>query len=321
MDDIAASLSRLNINVIDSPCRLPETSYNDNIITCVQEKQLIEARLEVKVTPDHEIFLIVEHFCKRWAIPMYAADNFMFLATGNLKFPVLLLQNPSEHHDLLHFEHMVDRCPTLVWLRDVLQDLGLHTDDVVILDVCPLLKDSWLRLVTERQAEEAIKEAYEVIERILVLLRPELLISCQCATRSWSTQLGRYASDFAHELGSSWIGAEQKRIVRLQHRKHIFNIIQAYHPRSFIGRDDSNAYNREILLKEILCHFLRPCGQWKAQVTMLLQLDTMLGSWLEAMKDLKSTTNKLLETMDRLIAELQDSSHAAGVPLAGGRKP
>jgi len=305
MDDIAESFSRLDISV---PTQLPDISYNDKIITSVQKKQLTEARLEVKVNPGHEISTIVERFCNRWAIPTCAAKNFMFLATGNLKFPVLLLQNPSRDHDTLDFEDMVDSCPTLVWLRDVLQALGLDMNDVMVLDVCPLLSDSWLKSVTEREAEDAIREAYDVIERILVLLRPEILISCQCATKSWSTQLGRYASDFARELGSSRSAAERKRIVRLQHREHIFNIVQAYHPRFFIGRDDPNVHEREVLLNEIISHFMSPCGRWKVEVTILLQFAKALSILLDGMKKTESAMNKLSEALVKLSAKRQDGT-------------
>ena len=76
--------------------------------------------------------------------------------------------------------------------------------DLTLLAASPV---AGLKAMTEVQAEEVIREAYELIEDILVLLRPELLIACQCATKSWYTQLGRYASEVAGELGSSWLGS------------------------------------------------------------------------------------------------------------------
>src|SRR4051812_34509743 len=103
MDDIAATLSSLDINVGNSTTRLPNRSYNDGIISSIQKTQLIEARLEVRVDTDHEISKMVELFCKRWKISICAAKNFMSLASGNLKFPVFLLQNPSKDHDELDF--------------------------------------------------------------------------------------------------------------------------------------------------------------------------------------------------------------------------
>ena len=308
MDNIALSFSKLDISVGPRPIRFPDVSFNDQVITRVQERQLIEARLEVTINPDHEIPTMVGDYCTRWAIPVRAAQNFMFLACGNLKFPVLLLQNPSTGHDTLDSEAMVRDCPTLVWVKDVLEGLGLSINDVVILDVCPLLSDVWLKSTTETQVQEAIKEAYELIENILVLLRPEIVIACQCATGNPSIPFGLHASEFTRELGSSWSTAEQKRVVRLQHREHVFNIVQAYHPRSFIGRGDANAPKRETLLKETLTHFLAPCGKWKVEITTLLQLDKMITSWLEVTEKLESTTNKFLKTLDRFTALLQDGT-------------
>ena len=36
---------------------------------------------------------------------------------------------------------MVDRTPTLMWLEDVLNEIGLGLDDVVIMDLVPMLTD------------------------------------------------------------------------------------------------------------------------------------------------------------------------------------
>ena len=77
MDEIAATLSRLDINVTRSITRLPNISYNDKIITSIQKRQLIEARLEFRFDPGHEISEMVELLCECWQIPIRAAENFM----------------------------------------------------------------------------------------------------------------------------------------------------------------------------------------------------------------------------------------------------
>jgi hypothetical protein len=118
MDEIALTFGELDIRAAPLLIRLPEVSFNNQIITNIRKRQLIEAQLEVKVNFDHEISAIVGRFCQRWAIPVCAAQNFKSLAHGNLKFPILLLQNPSRDHDVLDFEVMVRNCPTLFWLSD-----------------------------------------------------------------------------------------------------------------------------------------------------------------------------------------------------------
>jgi hypothetical protein len=190
--------------------------------------------------------------------------------------------------------------------------LELSMDDVVILDVCPLLSDVWLRCITEK--EKAIKEAYELIEDILVLLKPELVISCQCATKSLSSHFGKHASEFAQELGSSWLAAEQKQVVRFQYREYVFNIVKAFRPRSFMERDGKDAHRREALLKETLTHFLAPCGKWKARIMILLQLEKMFTAWLEAITEMETKLDRFSDTLERFTGG-SDNSVGSGLPV------
>lgn len=147
----------------------------------------------------------------------------MALTKGNPHFPVMLLQNPVKDHDTARFEDMVNNCKTLRWLEDVLDAQGLALNDVIILDVLPLLSDFWLSRNTHI-AKKAIEDAYALTERILLVLKPRLLISCQRATKRSERkgELGVCASSFANSLASSTLAASQRLIMPLRQDGHDF---------------------------------------------------------------------------------------------------
>src|SRR5271155_1927530 len=128
------------IQVIDS-----QLTYDDPLVTTLLQRELVAARTNLLITADHSISTLATAYCERWNIPREAAENFMALACGNPRFPAILLQNPSWNHDWKSFRDMVDKCQTLSWLEKVLHAFGLTVNDVIILDICPLLSDQWMR--------------------------------------------------------------------------------------------------------------------------------------------------------------------------------
>lgn len=59
------------------------------------DKNLIGTSDASLVPKNHCYFTVVKDFCRRWNIPEQARLNFERLLRGNLRFPVLLLENPT----------------------------------------------------------------------------------------------------------------------------------------------------------------------------------------------------------------------------------
>ncbi|KAK5069193.1 hypothetical protein LTR64_008653 [Lithohypha guttulata] len=292
MDDLLRQTEELTIN---QP-RL--VSYHEERILEVLDGQLNDARYETWSGWETLIRPMIEDFCRQWTLPTRAVENFMALTKGNPHFPVILLRNPVKDHDAAGFEDMVNNCPTLRWLEDVLHARGLLLDDVVILDVCPLLSDFWLAR-NKHIAEEAIRDAYLVTETILLLLKPKLLISCQCATKGVG-DFGLYASSFVERLGSTTSNAKQKLVMPFRHEGNEIYIAQAYHPRYFLGRECLDGDEREDLLKEIIGHFMAPFGKWKADVVRLLHMEAVILKLAKVMNEQRVIMNRMLKFMYKL---------------------
>jgi hypothetical protein len=191
-----------------------------------------------------------------------------------LKFPVILLLNPAPTHEDLPFDQMVKKCMTLRWIEDGLREIGLELADVIILDACTLLGKKYIdELAEEGRKEEALSEAYDVTQKMLEMLKPNIILSCQCSTSfsDWGT--GGHL--IARELCSSLKRAKNKEVRKVTINDHIINVVQAYHPRSFLrltsgGRGKHHDPSGE-LLKGLFDRVYLPCAVWKSQQTLALK--------------------------------------------------
>ena len=309
MDDITSRLTGLGVTGLSDPSEReqrqprvqiiePQLTYEDALIETLLQQELEAYGTDSLITADHEVFATATAFCDQWDIPEQALENFIALTCGNSRFPVIVLQNPSWNHDREGFRDMVRKCPTLLWLENVLKAIGLTLDDVIILDICPLLSDKWMNAHSKSNGDQAILEALELAESVLDCLKPKILISCQCQTSSVFSRMGGLATEFARKLGSSTSRARQKCVLRFYHRTHIFHVAQAYHPRYFIGRDGPETSEREATLRAVLQHFFEPCGQWKVEVEELLQLEEAICNYASALERLAQSVDRLLTTME-----------------------
>ncbi|POS74001.1 hypothetical protein DHEL01_v207609 [Diaporthe helianthi] len=154
------------------------------------------------IRDDNECFKLesVARFCKDYDIELDGNrwDNFKRLLSGCQDLPFIILQNPTNAH-IYEYDEM-KKCPTIQWISDVLAEIGLTLEDVVIVDICSLLSDHDLRQLSDEGSEEeglkrrfdAIERSYGMVEDILKVLKPSVLISCQCASlNNMRTRVGR----------------------------------------------------------------------------------------------------------------------------------
>ena len=78
------------------------------------------------------------------------------------------------------------KCPTLQWLSDVLEEIGLTLEDVVIVDICSLFSDNDLNRMGKdsQRTWDAVEKSYGMVKDILECLNPSMIVSCQCVTLS-----------------------------------------------------------------------------------------------------------------------------------------
>jgi hypothetical protein len=279
IDDLATQFSQTRIGTRRSTKShaYPSTKVSNqaeairHVIQEVLAQDLKAARGE-KLQPNHPCFQFASQYAKKWAISDEAVQNHIKLACGYLNFPVILLLNPAPTHEKLPFDQMVKNCKTLKWIEDVLREIGLELDDVIILDACTLLGSNPIdELARVGRKEEAISEAYDVTQKMLQMLKPNIILSCQCST-SFS-KWGSGAHFIARELCSSIQRAKNKEVRRVATSGHIINVIQAYHPSGFLRLDRGR--NRKShhdptgeFLKGLFEKVYLPCVAWKNQHIM-----------------------------------------------------
>ena len=234
-----------------------------------------------------------EDFAKRWDVPDRAVRNFLELAHGNRSYPVILMQNPTDSAEDTEFWKMVENSQALSWVEAAVNNMWLLFSEVVIIDVCPLLSDSRLKIIENRERArlnteneprfvsmdrmKAINEAYELTREVLRELKPKFILSCQCATINMKWDTG----DALMSLFCSSIKDAQKRSVTstsLNGRN--IHVIKAYHPShiAYTRRDRTEMHADELntQLQNIFIRTFHSCGTRKAQVRLLERIDAYL---------------------------------------------
>ncbi|KKY32019.1 hypothetical protein UCDDA912_g08016 [Diaporthe ampelina] len=113
---------------------------------------------------DHECFELdaVASFCQEFGIELDGNPwkNFKRLLCGYQDLPFIILQNPTNEHEF-EYERM-KKCPTLQWLSDVLEEIGLTLEDVVIVDICSLFSDNDLNRMGKdsQRTWDAVEKSY-----------------------------------------------------------------------------------------------------------------------------------------------------------------
>jgi hypothetical protein len=228
-----------------------------------------------KLLPNHPCFEPARRYAKKWQISDYALDSHIKLACGYLKFPVILLLNPAPNHESLPFDQMVDECKTLRWIQDVLHGIGLDLADVMILDACTLLSNDYIKDLEKegkKIKEQALSEAYDVTQKMLEMIKPNIIVSCQCST-SFSSKWGRSWHVVSRELCSSIRGAKEREVKKVNIGGQTVNVVQAYHPSSFLRLNRDKAHHDPFgrLLKDLLQRIYIPCATWQSQHIMALK--------------------------------------------------
>ncbi|CAI7572237.1 unnamed protein product [Penicillium viridicatum] len=176
------------------------------------------------IVPTHSVFDRAKELHQKHDWPEERFKNFQRLLCGTRNFPCILLLNPK--NDLLPFDEMVKTTRTLTWVGNTLEEIGLRLDDVIIMDLFPMLTDEWL--------EEHPDTRDQVI--------PEIA-ECQ-------TVFGFYF--------------EQHFIQGFHREEHFIHCVRGFHPAIFDYVDDEREQiSLDKNLRQIFHSLFEPCAPWQ----------------------------------------------------------
>lgn len=190
------------------------------------------------IRPDHECFNLesVVAFREKHNIDVNSNRwiNFKQLLCGCQDLPFIILQNPAKSHVKDYRE--MKKCPTMKWLSTTLEEIGLTLEEVVVLDVCSLLSDDDLKEMDKRSQDKwaAVEKSYKMTEDILRLLKPDVVVSCQCSTEgTWDKRVVKWKcawNTLARTLCSKEIYAKRGRTTKILVGLHAISMVYGVHP-------------------------------------------------------------------------------------------
>lgn len=250
--------------------------------------------------PDTCLWKVLEFACK-WDLYSKAVFNCLRLASGNPKFPVIVLLNPWPKHEHGTFEVMMRNCPTLAWIEKTISSagrgvLGLEITEICIVDAFSLLDDELVKKIEgaggERAVEQARWEAMEITNEILKALRPDIIIACQCSSSGpkWDN-----SHRLADDLCSKVANASNSVVREMTLDGHKVDVVQAFHPQYFMKNRDAN---KEQILKEILHKLYRPCALWKFQLKRHQEMQATIEHLKVTLQDVRNVHQRLSTTQE-----------------------
>ncbi|KXG45149.1 uncharacterized protein PGRI_095800 [Penicillium griseofulvum] len=210
------------------------------------------------------LFVHARQFQEKWSVSEESFRNWKTLLSGWIEFPAVMLLNPS-WGDYLPFQEMVVESTTLSWLQETLAKIQLELDDVIIFDIFPMLRDELLKDVQERmgpaKGKELVRDSFALTKASLSLIRPQILLSCQCCTKSSNEKWGFFDDPLATRLCSS-VQASQKGEVRVIEADALrIQVVQGMHPQYVIQYQPS----LEKHLVGLFAQVLGPFGTWHSR--------------------------------------------------------
>ncbi|CDM32919.1 unnamed protein product [Penicillium roqueforti FM164] len=192
-------------------------------------------------------------------------QNFQKLLCGVRTFPWILLQNPI--HDHLEYKEMVAKTKTLLWLEVQLQRLEIKLEDIIIVDLFPMLTVKWVKSHPDER-KKAIDEIFALTLDFIYTFKPPVILSCQCVNFQGANVWPSLKHEAAEKLRSSIRGAENKRVSEFSHKEHVTHIVHGFHPsamrrmpRTIPGR--ATRLEREVLLGRIISSLFQPYSVWR----------------------------------------------------------
>lgn len=239
-----------------------------------------------RISAEDPWFTSARLLCDKYALPPNAFENFQRLLCGIRNFPWILLQNPK--NDDLDFEEMIESTPSLQWLKDSLEGNGFNIDDIIIMDLFPMLTNTWLDDHPEMR-HQAIHDMSKLTLDFIDKFKPPVILSCQCFKPSVNERWFSFQQNETDWLRSSTQGAECHRVSRFCSDKHVTHVVHAFNPATLSYKEWKNDGKWEQLLSGIYALVFKPYARWtvKYKKDLEIQHDHGLRSIEELIKQLR----------------------------------
>lgn len=197
-------------------------------------------------------------FQEKWGVLEEAFLNWKSLLSGFIEYPAVMLLNPSPW-DHLVFHEMVDRSPTLSWVQETLARTQLGLNNVIIFDTFPMLWEDVLERMGPAKQEKLVRESFALTRASLELIRPRVLISCQCCTNPRNERWGFFSDVLARQLCSSVEWAKSGKVQGVDVSGHQMHVVLGMHPLFVVQREP----NLESMLAGLFMRVFKPFGAWQ----------------------------------------------------------
>ncbi|OGM42776.1 hypothetical protein ABOM_008194 [Aspergillus bombycis] len=256
-----------------APSSATDTGSVDELTRDVIPQQLarLQQPREFVLRATDDLYIQGQQFKEKWKVSENSFLNWKALLSGWREFPAILLLNPSPFDDLV-FHRMVDKSPTLSWLEETLGKVELQLEDVIIIDTFPMLRDTLrddiLSQLGPAGRDELVRESFALTRASLALIRPRVLISCQCSTRPDNERWGLFKDDeLVQQLCSSVLRAQSRRVRELDVDGHRMSVVQGMHPQYVVQYEPA----LEGILVELFTQVFRPFGEWQSRRVAMKQ--------------------------------------------------
>lgn len=246
-------------------------------------KKKIQPALEVqkeieRILPTDPYFARAEKLREKYKLSPKGFGNFRKLLCGVRTFPCILLQNPINDH--LEYKSMVTKTRTLGWLETELQMVQIKLEDIIIIDLFPMLTDEWIKTHPDER-KQAIDDMFTLTLDFISTFKPPVIFSCQCLNPQNSDLWVSFKHEQAEKLRSSMRGAEVQRVSEFSYEDHITHIVHGFHPSSILRgmrtrtpgraqrltqeerRIQAKSLEREELLRKITNSLFKPYSIWQ----------------------------------------------------------
>ena len=266
-----------------------------------------------RILPTDPYFARAEKLRAKYNLSKMGFQNFQKLLCGVRTFPCILLQNPI--HDHLEYKEMVAETKTLLWLEAQLQRLEIKLEDIIIVDLFPMLTDKWVKS-HPYERKQAIDEMFALTLDFIYTFNPPVILSCQFVDFQGANVWASLKHEAAEKLRSSMRGAKNQRVSEFSHKDHTTHIVHGFHPSAILRMPPTipgqvERLKREDLLGGIISSLFQPYSAWRNNNNYMLRKRQSIK---------KRAIKQLIEHLRQTKNEL-DQIHEEGLVMGISQEP
>jgi hypothetical protein len=205
-----------------------------------------------------------QSFLQKWKLPAPYLENQIERCKGMKYLPALVLRNPPDI-EWQPYDRLETSAPTILWLNQVLEPLGLNLRDICTINLFPFITEEWLLSLSEEDQQTAVRESLDLTVDFFKTYQLDTVISCQCVGQNAPQWLAAVVDHpLLRILTSTVSNALSRKVKRVQFADQMISVIQAFHP-SYILRTPNVRYkaDRQRILSSLLTEIYAYCRKWK----------------------------------------------------------